>query len=323
MVTLPPRRRGFTLVELLVVIGIIALLISVLLPALNKARRAADETKCKSNLRTIGQAFMLYVNDNRGAILPSIAWGKTPTNAVADDAWAFLLVTARYLPDPRIMAPGGGGSQAAGNTVLVCPSIRDQMTFNGVVGGTTAPTSDGFTRRVSKWLALGVNARDNGADGAMILDIGYGINGSSDAQQLNPTTTAKFLPMQGVEYSKVAPLRACWPSHKITDFRKSAQTVLVFDGVEWNVFGGQTAAVPYLWRVSGARHGKWRGPGSGTNAAQAFTTGTTNVLFLDGHVEGVPRGELPHQPGTGASQMMGTTAEMLNSKWYWNSQHGK
>ena len=73
-------KKAFTLVELLVVIGIIALLISILLPALSKARKSAQDVKCMANMKQIMMATMMYANDNR-QFLPYTGWGDTLASA--------------------------------------------------------------------------------------------------------------------------------------------------------------------------------------------------------------------------------------------------
>src|SRR5438552_8058197 len=108
-------RRAFTLVELLVVIGIIALLISILLPSLNRARESANSLRCSSNLRQLGAAFVLHANDHRN-YYPLAGRVRTDTDgftgsAVASPANVFDISKRKYVymavnaANPYLVAP--------------------------------------------------------------------------------------------------------------------------------------------------------------------------------------------------------------------------
>jgi prepilin-type N-terminal cleavage/methylation domain-containing protein/prepilin-type processing-associated H-X9-DG protein len=124
----PMRAKAFTLVELLVVIGIIALLISILLPALNRAREAAYTIKCASNLHSIGNGMAMYAANYKGALpLSNEYTGTTITNGVQEPTspgngythWSSFLYNNAYEAAP----PYSVFQSASGWGMFQCPSL--------------------------------------------------------------------------------------------------------------------------------------------------------------------------------------------------------
>lgn len=95
----PARPRGFTLVELLVVIGIIALLVGILLPVLTSARERSNRTKCLANLRSLGQSMTLYANEHRDRLPNSNPRGVTYNDQAANDV--LVAFNRTYVRSPR------------------------------------------------------------------------------------------------------------------------------------------------------------------------------------------------------------------------------
>jgi prepilin-type N-terminal cleavage/methylation domain-containing protein/prepilin-type processing-associated H-X9-DG protein len=100
------RCRAFTLIELLVVIGIIAILISTLLPALTQAREAANRTQCLSNLRTIHHGLTMYAIENKDFLSIGVYQygdrGASPTLWWWDHALGIGVLYPAYITDPRV-----------------------------------------------------------------------------------------------------------------------------------------------------------------------------------------------------------------------------
>jgi prepilin-type N-terminal cleavage/methylation domain-containing protein/prepilin-type processing-associated H-X9-DG protein len=122
------RNNAFTLVELLVVIGIIALLISILLPALSKARESANTVKCEANLRGIGQGIADYVAEYRGKLPPSNYYtglgndpvlGQTPPQpSLGYTHWSSFLYARKDLANTDAIYASSQGWE-----MFQCPSV--------------------------------------------------------------------------------------------------------------------------------------------------------------------------------------------------------
>src|SRR5271166_2188170 len=121
------RRGAFTLIELLVVIAIVAMLIGLLLPAVQRVREAASRTACTNNLRHIGIAVHNYVN--AFGVVPSEG-GATSTNSGPGDSASVFFNLLPYLEQEPVYNCVAGPGQNKIVKVFICPT--DQTNPGGL-----------------------------------------------------------------------------------------------------------------------------------------------------------------------------------------------
>lgn len=281
------RRAGFTVIELLVVIGIIAMLMGILLPALRAARESARAAACGSHLRSIGQGLVLYNDDHAEAVIPSFNMeGTAGGPGVPLDGWAPILDRDGYVRGYR----GDRGN------AFHCPSTVD---VDGLAAGQTGTDPDNpkgwmdwpFVRIGSANQALLIP--DRGFE--RIIRVSYWINADNPIGGLVSVTPDVFY-TGSVGYgpgSNGVSIRTTY----LRSFVRPHELIALADGVysgrqRDNQVGMTNSRIGY-------RHpGRW---------------GTANAAFADGHVAAVGGKEFPRSLG-GSNTIEEIRRENLNGR---------
>ena len=272
------RPAAFTLVELLVVIGIIAILVALLLPALTRAREQAKTAQCLSNLRQIGQGLAMYTSDSKGWLCPG--WIANPSsNGAGIEHYATILVGLKYLK-----APNQADQQdvtSSGNSVFRCPNgIEFKHDTSGGATGLDEPVTQEDARGAMAWRRTSLDGVNKWLASGVIIDTWYGCNGFDPG-------AGSGSPGNFTNSQKVWPFRKLRRNHdgsvlgelsKVTQFRKSSELALLFDGLRFH-----DAKTPRI----NARH----------NNAKA-----TNFLMADGHCETIETKRTPQFWGSASEQ---------------------